>query len=176
MQASKSGRRQLENSSVRPHRSRKQKPCDYCRRRKVCCVRDLEGNCVLCTKRGIKCTFASEPLVRHHPSLSMQRGGSANACDDPQNVGREDLSPISTAVPHRSTGEGQSRNSESAQYVGLSGDYDPSILDTREPRLVADRHGADWRSHEVRHDPVMPIYFTVGGKQSVNTKALVLTK
>lgn len=57
---------------IRQYRSRKQKPCDYCRQRKARCVRDIVGDCVLCSQRGIRCTFVSNPLTRHRLPRSVE--------------------------------------------------------------------------------------------------------
>ncbi|VEU24177.1 DEKNAAC105457 [Brettanomyces naardenensis] len=46
----------------RQHRSKKRRPCDFCRKRKTCCIMpEIQGPCTTCSKRGIECvTSVSE--------------------------------------------------------------------------------------------------------------------
>ncbi|KEY71702.1 hypothetical protein S7711_02931 [Stachybotrys chartarum IBT 7711] len=66
-----------EGSTGRRYRSKKQRPCDLCRSRKIQCK--LQGNeaaCELCRKLGRQCTFVIAPLRRkYRPRLE---NGSAD--------------------------------------------------------------------------------------------------
>ena len=76
---------QQHDSNGRRYRSKKQRPCDVCRSRKIQCK--LHGNevvCEMCKKLGRRCTYVLGPLRRKH------RGSSANGdCRD----SRSDLGP-----------------------------------------------------------------------------------
>ena len=52
-------------NSVRPYKSRSKRPCDFCRRRKTCCIIDKSIPCMACAQfnKG-RCTFVEEPLKR----------------------------------------------------------------------------------------------------------------
>lgn len=54
----------VDTKKGRPYRSKKQRPCDLCRRRKTCCVIHDKPPCMLCAKHGVKCTFAQKPSRR----------------------------------------------------------------------------------------------------------------
>ncbi|OIW31070.1 hypothetical protein CONLIGDRAFT_679807 [Coniochaeta ligniaria NRRL 30616] len=73
-----------QDSNGRRYRSKKQRPCDVCRSRKIQCK--LHGNevvCEMCKKLGRRCTYVLGPLTRKH------RGSSANGDND----ARADLRP-----------------------------------------------------------------------------------
>lgn len=66
-----------QDSNGRRYRSKKQRPCDVCRSRKIQCK--LHGNevvCEMCKKLGRRCTYILGPLTRKH------RGSSANGDND----------------------------------------------------------------------------------------------
>ncbi|KAH8682589.1 fungal-specific transcription factor domain-containing protein [Xylariales sp. PMI_506] len=49
----------------RKYRSKKQRPCDLCRSRKIHCkIQESEAGCELCKKLDRRCTFVLEPLKR----------------------------------------------------------------------------------------------------------------
>lgn len=52
-------------NSVRPYKSRTKRPCDFCRRRKTCCIIEKSIPCLACVQfnKG-NCTFVSGPLKR----------------------------------------------------------------------------------------------------------------
>ncbi|KAL2836943.1 fungal-specific transcription factor domain-containing protein [Aspergillus pseudoustus] len=53
-----------ENRQYRPYRSKRLRPCDTCRRRKVACRIDSHPPCVNCSSSGIECSFEDPPLKR----------------------------------------------------------------------------------------------------------------
>ena len=56
---------ELATTGVRPFRSRKQRPCDSCRRKRSRCAILEQGNpCVECRQTGKACTFLDKPLDR----------------------------------------------------------------------------------------------------------------
>lgn len=59
--------------SIRPTRSRKDRPCDRCRKQKQTCQILTRGQpCVLCAKTGKPCTFASPSVNRHRPTTASR--------------------------------------------------------------------------------------------------------
>jgi hypothetical protein len=57
-------------SNGRPYRSKSQRPCDRCRRRKTVCLLEAEGPCQSCVKAHQACTFDMPPTKRHRDSDS----------------------------------------------------------------------------------------------------------
>lgn len=54
------------DTSLRPKRSRKDRPCDHCRRSKRSCLITVRGqSCENCAKSGRECSFVGPPLNRH---------------------------------------------------------------------------------------------------------------
>ncbi|CEI65564.1 hypothetical protein FVEN_g8825 [Fusarium venenatum] len=63
---------------ARQPRSRKNRPCDACRRRKTACVITAEPPCLFCKSRGLVCQSLSDPDVlasRAGPSVSTSASG-----------------------------------------------------------------------------------------------------
>ncbi|OBA19218.1 hypothetical protein METBIDRAFT_33424 [Metschnikowia bicuspidata var. bicuspidata NRRL YB-4993] len=57
---------QTEGNYVRPYRSRSERPCDFCRTRKTCCIIENLIPCMACTKfNDGQCTFLQKPLKRN---------------------------------------------------------------------------------------------------------------
>jgi hypothetical protein len=77
----------------RKYRSKKQRPCDFCRSRKSQC-RILNGStgCELCKRLDRTCTFVLQPLrrERHQPGTSLDT--SANETNLPDDS--EDIQPV----------------------------------------------------------------------------------
>ncbi|CAN6606422.1 hypothetical protein TRVA0_003S01464 [Trichomonascus vanleenenianus] len=63
------------NGSVRPYRSRRNRPCDLCRRRKTRCDMLPEGTCAMCKKIGGSCTFVAEPAKKVKREFESPRPG-----------------------------------------------------------------------------------------------------
>lgn len=104
------------SSSLRPTRSRKDRPCDYCRQLKHSCHIVIRGQpCANCSKTGRECTFAEPPRKRKRDRGSMSstgldqsdpsRPGSSHALSQTQEQG-------TMLHPHSgSAGESSSRTS-----------------------------------------------------------------
>lgn len=60
-------------NSVRPYKSRSKRPCDFCRRRKTCCIIEKSIPCLACVQfnKG-NCTFVAGPLKRSRKSDSKR--------------------------------------------------------------------------------------------------------
>lgn len=134
---------------ARKYRSRKQKPCDNCRRRRVCCVRDAEGDCALCSRRSIPCTFSSEPSARKRKVKTFETPTGISAAHSPgPSTGTAQDHPVAQShgralEPPRSgvdIGEGK--------YIGLSG--------------TDDVYFALERDQAIGNDPAREAYFRVG--------------
>ncbi|KAL2817643.1 fungal-specific transcription factor domain-containing protein [Aspergillus granulosus] len=52
---------------ARQPRSRKNRPCDTCRRRKTACVINVEPPCVFCRSRGLPCQSVTSPSIPATP-------------------------------------------------------------------------------------------------------------
>lgn len=117
---------------ARKYRSRKEKPCDNCRRRRVCCVRDAEGDCALCSRRAIPCTFSSEPSPR------KRRAQPLSQSREPAEA-RQDRHVTVSKTANRGDGEGK--------YIGLSGTDDVYFVVERD--------------HAGGNDPAHEAYFRV---------------
>lgn len=60
-----------EVTSGRPYKSRKSRPCDACRRRKVTCVMPVGPPCERCTHFNKSCTFEQGPSKRKRPAAPI---------------------------------------------------------------------------------------------------------
>lgn len=74
-------------NSVRPYKSRSKRPCDFCRRRKTCCIIENLIPCMACAlfNKGT-CTFLEGPLKRRNRNLSeprVKRGRKRNLESSP---------------------------------------------------------------------------------------------
>jgi hypothetical protein len=58
----------------RKYKSRKERPCDFCRRRQVSCKIDVAPPCQLCQNHGRECTFVERPKKKRRPNNSAGDG------------------------------------------------------------------------------------------------------
>ncbi|EXJ82430.1 hypothetical protein A1O3_06243 [Capronia epimyces CBS 606.96] len=91
---------QSEFGSARQWRSRKNRPCDTCRRRKTACVIEDRPPCLFCKGRGLDCQSTSDPIQhsRAHstnedtePLVSLEP--PAEPCPQEERVSAEQISP-----------------------------------------------------------------------------------
>ncbi|RDW68416.1 hypothetical protein BP5796_09073 [Coleophoma crateriformis] len=146
----------------RKYKSRKERPCDACRKRKICCTRDaFEKDCSLCKTRGESCKYVLPPNVRRN------RQPTANA-----SMSRVASSSSGTSIPPRpvanaSASNQGSRSSKQAasewicQFVGLSGDQDPFVLRHCSFNHLNCYKAPDWACIRVKGDTDVPLHFTV---------------
>ncbi|CAG8979968.1 hypothetical protein HYALB_00010736 [Hymenoscyphus albidus] len=88
-------------TSVQPgprlYKSRKYRPCDFCRARQVACKINNSPPCQLCSSHGRECTFVERPKKKRRPNApNGESSGSATTGQAPlQNfdVGAAQLSP-----------------------------------------------------------------------------------
>ncbi len=58
----------------RAYKSRKNRPCDFCRTRKAACKIAAAPPCALCQSYGRDCTFLERPQKRKRPAPDLQEG------------------------------------------------------------------------------------------------------
>lgn len=124
--------------SGRRYRSKKQRPCDVCRSRKIQCkLHGTEVVCDNCKKLGRRCTYVLGPLTRKH------RGSSADGGNDTHtNLGP----PPSRPAQHDAlmVAEGAQINHSDSQ---IAMDVDPFWLGSDmqwSPRGSSDLLALDW--------------------------------
>lgn len=125
-------------SAARRYKSKHQRPCDFCRRRRAACRIESTGPpCGLCKAYGRECTFAEAPPPRSKPAAAVL----SERCDDeplvPTATGNGlDLAvqSDSTSSPIVATGNGQGNNviqMNSAHGVGST--FGPSVQEAMAP-------------------------------------------
>lgn len=129
----------------RRYRSKKQRPCDVCRSRKIQCK--LQGNeavCEMCKKLGRRCTYVLGPLTRKY------RG-----CATGDNTSRPDTVPLpaGSEQQQQQQQEDLARSDIPMQNTGdpQSMDVDPFWLppDLRwSPRAFSNLLAVDWSAVE----------------------------
>ena len=58
----------MQSQPVRPYRSKRSRPCDHCRSRKVCCRIDTDLPCTNCRQSNVSCTFLQPASKRPKPN------------------------------------------------------------------------------------------------------------
>lgn len=87
----------------RSYKSRKYRPCDFCRARQVACNIIVAPPCALCSSHGRQCTFVERPKKKRRPNATIvvdDGSGNANASNQVNGTGG------GTGMRHDSTGEG----------------------------------------------------------------------
>ncbi|KAH6670108.1 fungal-specific transcription factor domain-containing protein [Halenospora varia] len=79
----------------RSYKSRKYRPCDFCRARQVACKIDITPPCQLCSSHGRQCTFVERPKKKRRPNAANGETSGAGASAPMQHfdVGTNQLSP-----------------------------------------------------------------------------------
>ncbi|KAI9742412.1 MAG: hypothetical protein M1818_003945 [Claussenomyces sp. TS43310] len=111
----------------RNYKSRKYRPCDFCRARQVACKIDVSPPCQLCTNHGRECTFVERPKKKRRPNAS--RNGSIS---DLQNG--HSLRPIDPALTldHQLHHQLHHQQQQQQQHHPLT---DPSFVPQYDERL-----------------------------------------
>lgn len=144
----------------RKYKSRKERPCDACRKRKICCTRDAyEKDCSLCKTRGETCKYVLPPNVRRNrqpganprPRASTSSASSTTSTIPPRPV-QPCLAPKAGTSP---AGEWI------CQFVGLSGDQDPFVLRHCSFNHLNCYKASDWAILRIKGDNEIPLHFTV---------------
>lgn len=149
----------------RRYRSKKQRPCDHCRTRKVQCqINENEAICELCKRLGRSCTFVMKPLRKEHRLRHNERaennrnriGDLTLGSDDDQNMLH--LMGSERVVDH-----------DRDAILAMPSFWDPtSPQDQRTPSQFLQ---ADWSAMEYSMDtPSYPLLMPSGAEQtSVDT-------
>jgi hypothetical protein len=58
----------------RSYKSRKYRPCDFCRARQVACKIESSPPCLLCSSHGRQCTFVERPKKKRRPNVLTSNG------------------------------------------------------------------------------------------------------
>ncbi|CAD6443354.1 dc53a095-2b7b-4dbf-9dd2-19702487e18e [Sclerotinia trifoliorum] len=66
-------------SGPRSYKSRKYRPCDFCRARQVRCSISSAPPCQLCTSHGKSCTFVDRPKKKRRPNTATDNGDKSSA-------------------------------------------------------------------------------------------------
>ncbi|KAI1621959.1 fungal-specific transcription factor domain-containing protein [Exophiala viscosa] len=155
----------------RPYRSRKQRPCDKCRVRKVFCSRQGNASCALCRNRGIDCTVegvamsetVNSPIVEDDGALSV-----VTRIKSPQRRSRGAASGDSQHPLQSSESMGMPTRVE--RFVGLSSDLDPFILRHYNWKtMFADDDEAPFSYDRRGKDPYTPIHFELSMQNRLET-------
>lgn len=150
--------------------------CDNCRRRRVCCLRNENEPCSLCQSRGLECTFLSMPNPKIRPSsasattVAVRRDTSTGPSPPsrPWPTQAETDEPVSAGNPRREPGEHGAP--ETLQFVGLSGDQDPFILQSCRTRQRRGRDGIQWSFQRYSNDSRFPASFTAVPDQHLDAR------
>ncbi|KAJ5318409.1 hypothetical protein N7476_004829 [Penicillium atrosanguineum] len=137
--------------------------CDNCRRRRVCCLRNEDESCSLCRSRGLQCTFVSSPNPRN---CTTARGKEQIVDAVPRK------SPLSKdkTIANKTAENNTTGPSETLQYVGLTGDQDPFILQYCKTDRIQRIDGIQWTWHRLSNDPQRPASFTAVPDQHLDAR------
>ncbi|KAN0090423.1 Fungal specific transcription factor domain containing protein [Hyaloscypha variabilis] len=146
----------------RKYKSRKERPCDACRKRKICCTRDAsEKNCSLCRTRGETCEYVLPPNVRRNrPSNARSRETMSSASSTSFTPPR----PVPSCAGARITAPRHRMTAPSewiCQFVGFSGDQDPFVLRHCSFNQLNCYKAPDWAILRVKGESEIPLHFTV---------------
>ncbi|KAL5338968.1 fungal-specific transcription factor domain-containing protein [Aspergillus crustosus] len=144
------------SSPKRVYRSRKQRPCDACRRRKICCVREANAPaCSLCTLRATTCTYQSKPNIRRRQPESSLISTSVPSYESPESISQ----PFSSNSNSNSNSETTAAEEWTPLFIGFSSDQDPYIL--RHCHFTGNYFNRpDWKCKRMYGGPDIPMHFS----------------
>lgn len=154
----------LSSLSQRPYRSKKQKPCNTCRRRRAGCIREGSFACAFCTQRNLDCIVEPDLQAQQGNLDSLKtRSQRARASVDPVSLQDSTRTLASTSNRLNPTNHPRSNSSsrQTLQYVGPSGDYDSFILQHRTWEEPEDFDSAEWTCRRINRDLSNPVHFSV---------------
>ncbi|KXT17020.1 hypothetical protein AC579_4330 [Pseudocercospora musae] len=145
----------------RKYKSRKERPCDACRRRKVCCIRERgDDACSLCRMQNTSCRYDQGPTPRRRrPASAVATATSSGESD--QTTAGPILIHSNTAPLTPSVSQEQNSGEWISQYVGLSADQDPYVLRHSNFNKSNYYKSGDWACLRVRSDGLVPSIFTL---------------
>ncbi|KAH3670805.1 hypothetical protein OGAPHI_001321 [Ogataea philodendri] len=175
-------------SRARRYRSRKERPCDFCRRKREACFKEgINQKCVNCERRNLVCSYNSLPIkkkskVQVQPTSLNQSQAIHQAAHLPV-VGKTQLDVYTTRPEPLAVTRLQLRNrsnlpnslelhnGQTSVFVGLTGDQDPWLLSQVLNKSEGDA-GADTK-YEVKNlfnDTKFPIIFAVCPTEYLNPR------
>ncbi|KAF2109727.1 fungal-specific transcription factor domain-containing protein [Lophiotrema nucula] len=108
----------------RPYRSRKNRPCDFCRARKAACKITTSPPCVLCRSYGKECTFNNESKRKRFVAQHVDEGSPPSRkqrldTDAPDGHVQQGTSPQSQSGSHDSSPPKSSHHRRHSAHVEL---------------------------------------------------------
>jgi hypothetical protein len=145
---------QSESPTKRPYRTKRKRPCDLCRSRKVYCHIEDVAPCLQCQKSEVECTFVGRTAKRRHVVQT------AEAIQSPDDERADGITPVGQArdfLPRSpnsgSSGQNrrlQSSNSQPVQQIQpiIQGIHNPqhSIADQMDPGTMFDFNMMEFES------------------------------
>ncbi len=116
----------------RNYKSRKYRPCDFCRARQVACKIEVSPPCQLCKLHGRDCTFVERPKKKRRPKANATSTGQS-------------MSPVSSAPDSGITGQIDRftlASQESSSAEGYQRSF-PPYTQPLDPHLTALSHDQD---------------------------------
>ncbi|KAM3420876.1 hypothetical protein BST61_g4113 [Cercospora zeina] len=151
----------LPPAQGRKYKSRKQRPCDACRRRKVCCIREPgDAACSLCRMQSQTCSYNLGPTPRRRRPAEISQS-NPNHGDAPE-AGSPPPPPIN--IQDSASLEWRSR------YVGLSSDQDPFVLRHANFNESNYYRSGEWACLMLQNTGRVPSLFTVHPDSHLNPR------
>lgn len=129
----------------RKYRSRKHRPCDACRRRRIGCIKDAgSDNCITCKVRNINCSYNEEPLKKKKKSIPspeaptepIRRLEVPSGLPDPDSFRNDVKEEIEVSVDNNVPKPLENHDGRTNLFAGFSGDLDPWLLRTLNNRNI----------------------------------------
>ncbi|KAF2209038.1 hypothetical protein CERZMDRAFT_47994 [Cercospora zeae-maydis SCOH1-5] len=145
----------------RKYKSRKQRPCDACRRRKVCCIREPgDAACSLCRMQSQNCSYDLGPTPRRRRPADTSQPNSHQGFD------LEAASP----PPPPTNGQDSASVEWLARYVGLSSDQDPHVLRHANFNKSNCYRSGNWACLMLQDTGSVPSLFTAHPNSHLNSR------
>ncbi|KAF7585153.1 hypothetical protein BBP40_012064, partial [Aspergillus hancockii] len=142
---------QSQFGQARTRRSRKNRPCDACRRRKTACVISTEPPCLFCKSRGLTCQSLPGPANALSDPAGAPRKGLSDGAARAVPIGETSRRPllvdssrvdqISVALGPATANQHQNPGSASVVHDGLVRQSLPSAINPNSGLLSNDSRG-----------------------------------
>lgn len=102
-------------NSLRPYKSRSQRPCDFCRRRKTCCIIEKSIPCTACIQFNHgNCTFKEGPIKRINRNTRQKNSSISGRVkklshDDSHTIPHSNIPVVANRPTHINLGNNQSK-------------------------------------------------------------------
>lgn len=151
--------------------------CDLCRTRKVACVVDDGATaCLVCRRRGLDCTFQSQPGIKSRPGYQPTRTRSQDQEHSALRfrfLGQQGTNQLPSDPSSHWFDQAMTIKGHTCFYAGMSGDQGSDLLrhlSYNEQNIFGNASWSAWRVHPRIHDPV---YFTVSNVPSIHSTAVI---